>query len=246
MLPVVQIGPAAIQLPGLLLIAGVWLGSAIAERQARRLGLSGDGVERLILVGLVAGILGARLGYAARYLEIYTRDPLALLALTPVTLAPEVGAAIGPIAALVYGQRRRLPLGPTLDALTPGMAAFAVCLALAHLASGDAFGAPAEVPWAIVLWGMPRHPSQVYELLAALAILAFVLRLRPGAPFTAFGFGAFVAFCAAARLVLEAFRGDSVLWFGALRAAQIVSLTILLAALAVLRGLAQSTVDSRP
>jgi len=243
MLPVLQIGPVAIQLPGLLLIAGVWLGSVLTERWAWRSGHSGDGVERLILVGLAAWILGARLGYAARYLEVYARDPLALLALTPVTLAPEVGAAIGLIAALVYGKRRRLPLGPTLDALTPGMAAFAVCLALAHLASGDAFGAPTDVPWAIVLWGMPRHPSQVYELLAALVILAFVLRLRPGAPFTGYAFGVFVALSATARLVLEAFRGDSVAWFGTLRAAQIVSLAILLAALAVLRRLVQPMAD---
>ncbi len=244
MLPILQIGPAAIQLPGLLLIAGVWLGSVLAERGARRSGLSGDGVERLILIGLAAGILGARLGYAARYLEVYARDPLALLALTPVTLAPDVGAAIGLIAALVYGQRRRLPLRPTLDALTPGLAAFAVCLALAHVASGDAFGAATDVPWAIVLWGMPRHPSQVYELLAALAILAFVLRLRPGMPFTGYAFGVFVALSAAARLALEAFRGDSVMWFGTLRAAQIVSLVILLAALAVLRRLVQPMADA--
>jgi prolipoprotein diacylglyceryltransferase len=243
MLPVLQIGPAAIQLPGLLLIAGVWLGSLLAERQARRLGLSGDGIERLILVGLVTGVLGARLGYAALYLEVYARDPVALLALTPVTLAPEVGVAIGLIAAWVYGQRRRMPFWLTVDAMAPGVAAFAVCLALAHLASGDAFGAPTGVPWAIVLWGMPRHPSQIYELLAALVVLVLVLRLHPGASFPGFAFGALVAFSAAARLVLEAFRGDSTVWFGTLRAAQVISLAILLGSLAVLRRLAQSTSD---
>jgi prolipoprotein diacylglyceryltransferase len=243
MLPVLQVGPLAIQLPGLLLIAGVWLGSALAARQARRLGLSADGVERLILVGLVAGILGARLGYALRYLEVYSRDPLALLALTPVTLAPEVGVGIGLIAAMVAGQRRQMRLWPTLDALAPGLAGFAVALSLAHLASGDAFGAPSNVPWAIALWGATRHPSQVYELLAEVAILALVLRLRPGAPFAGFGFGAFVACSAAARLGLEAFRGDSVMWLGGVRAAQVISLAILLAALALLRRLAQQAAD---
>ena len=244
MLPVLQVGPLAIQLPGLLMIAGVWLGSALAAQQARRVGLSADGVERLILVGLVAGILGARLGYALRYLEVFARDPLALLALTPVTLAPEVGVGVGLIAALVAGQRRQMRLWPTLDALAPGLAGFAVALSLAHLASGDAFGAPSNVPWAIELWGATRHPAQVYELLAAAGILAFALRLRPRETFPGFAFVAFIGRSAAARLVLEAFRGDSVMWLGGVRAAQVISLAILLGALALLRRLAQQAADT--
>jgi phosphatidylglycerol---prolipoprotein diacylglyceryl transferase len=244
MLPVVQIGPAAVQLPGLLLIAGVWLGSLLAERQARRLGLQAELVERLILVGLLVGVAGARLGYALRFMQVYLSDPLALLALSPVTLSPEVGLAVAGVAALVYAQRKGLPLWPTLDALTPGVAGFAVALALAHLASGDAFGAPAEVPWAIELWGARRHPSQAYELLAATAILWLLFRLRPDASFPGFAFGLFAALTAVARLLLESFRGDSVLWFGTLRTAQVVSLGILLAVLALLRKLAHHAVDA--
>ncbi len=238
MLPVLQIGPAAIQLPGLLLLVGVWVGSVLAERQARRLGLPGDEIERLIFVALLAGVIGARLGYALTYLEVYLRQPFALLALTPFTLAPEVGAPVGLIAAVVYAQRKRLPFWATLDALTPGFAACAVGVALAHLASGDAFGAPSNVPWAVELWGLSRHPTQVYELVAALAILWLSLRVRPAAPFPGFAFGGFVALTAAARLVMEGVRGDSILWFGSLRAAQLVSLALLFAALTMLRRLA--------
>jgi prolipoprotein diacylglyceryltransferase len=246
MLPVVQIGPAAVQLPGLLVLAGIWLGSLMAERQARRLGLQSETVERMIFVALLAGLVGGRLGYALRFAEVYLRDPLALLALSPVTLAPEVGVAIGGIAALAYAQRRGLALWPTLDALTPGVATVAVALALAHLASGDAFGAPAELPWAIELWGARRHPSQAYELLGAILILLFVLRLKPGTTFAGLAFGMFAALTAGARLFLEAYRGDSVLWFGTLRAAQMASLVILLAALVLIRRQAQRSVGSGP
>lgn len=241
MLPVLQIGPAAVQLPGLLLLAGVWIGSLLAERRARRLGLPGDGVERLILVALVLGVVAARLGYAASYPEVYLSRPVGLLALTPFTLAPDVGIAAGLIAAWVYGQRKRLPLWPTLDALAPGLAAFAVCLALAHLASGEAFGAPADVPWAIELWGARRHPTQAYELLASAAIFLLLLRLEAGRPHPGFAFGVFLALTAGARLVIEAWRGDSVVWFESLRAAQLVSLAVLLGALALLRRLAGSS-----
>ncbi len=246
MLPVVQIGPAAVQLPGLLLLAGIWLGSLMAERQARRLGLQGETVERLVFVALVAGIVGARLGYALRFAEVYLRDPLALLALSPVTLAPEVGVAIGGIASMAYAQRRGLALWQTLDALTPGAATVAVALALAHLASGDAFGAPTALPWAIELWGAHRHPSQVYEFLGAVLILLLVLRWKPGSSFPGLAFGMFAVLTAGARLFLEAYRGDSVLWFGTLRAAQVASLGILLVALVLVRRQAQRSVGSRP
>lgn len=241
MLPVLQIGPVAVQLPGLLLILGVWLGSWLAEREARRIGVSADSVGRLVLVALVAGVLGARLGYAARYPNVYAADPLALLTLTPATLAPEVGIGFGMIAALVYGQHRRLPLWPTLDALAPGMAGLLVFLALAHAASGDAFGAPADVPWGIELWGARRHPSQTYEFPGALAILLIMLRHPAGGwPFPGYAFGLLVALSAAARLLLEAFRGDSALWLGSVRAAQVISLLLLLGALGLLRRLAES------
>jgi phosphatidylglycerol:prolipoprotein diacylglycerol transferase len=246
MLPIVQIGPAAVQLPGLLLLAGIWLGSLMAERQARRLGLQDETVERLIFVALLAGIVGARLGYALRFLEVYLRDPLALLALSPVTLAPEVGVAVGGMAALVYGQRKGLTFWPTLDALTPGVAALAIGLALARLASGDAFGAPTEMPWAVELWGARRHPSQAYELLGAVLILLLILRLRSGSSFPGLAFGLFTALTAGTRLFLEAFRGDSVLWFGGLRSAQVVSLGILLAALVLMRRQALRWVDPVP
>ena len=244
MLPVLQIGPAAVQLPGLLLLAGVWIGSLLAERQARRLGLPGDGVERLILVALVSGVVAARLGYAASYPDVYLSRPVGLIALTPFTLAPDVGVAAGLVAAWVYGQRKRLPLWPTLDALAPGLAAFSICLALAHLASGEAFGAPADVPWAIELWGARRHPTQAYELLASATIFLLLLRLQPGHPFPGFAFGVLLALTGGSRLVIEAWRGDSVVWFGSLRAAQLVSLAVLLGALALLRRLARSSPPS--
>ena len=44
--------------------------------------------------------------------------------------------------------------------------------------------------------------------------------------------------------MIEAWRGDSVVWFGSLRAAQLVSLAVVLGALALLRRLAQSAPPS--
>lgn len=228
MLPILQVGPLAIQLPGLLLLAGVWVGSTLTEKQANRLRLPAATLGNMIFLGLVAGLISARLWYALRYLSVYLDNPLSLLSLNPTTLAPVEGAFTGVLVSLVYAQRKGLPRWVTLDALTPGLAAFAVALGFSHLASGDAFGAPAQVPWAIELWGARRHPSQVYETLLGGVVLAAVMEARLRASFPGFLFIGWVALAAGSRLFLEAFRGDSVIVLGTLRLAQLVSLALLL------------------
>jgi prolipoprotein diacylglyceryltransferase len=234
MLPVLQVGPLAVQLPGLILLGGLWVATWIVERESNRLNLRGDLVVNMVFYALLSGIVGARLGYALRFLDIYAKDPLALLSLNPQTLSLLEGALAALVFALAYGQRKALLLLPTLDALASGAACFAVFLGLTHLASGDAFGAPTQAPWGIELWGARRHPSQVYETLAAGMIMAVLFRIRRHAPFSGFMVLLWLTLSAGARLFLEAFRGDSVIVLQALRLAQLWSLALLLASMTAL------------
>ncbi|OGO46750.1 MAG: hypothetical protein A2W37_11025 [Chloroflexi bacterium RBG_16_63_12] len=241
MFPFIRLGPFLLQLPGLALLVGIWIGSSLAEKEAARLKLNVAAVYNLIFFGLVAGIVGARLAYAARYLSAYLANPLGLLALTPATLSPNAGLVTGLAVAALFGWRKKLPLRPTLDALAPGLAAFMVALGVAHLMSGDAFGAPAQLPWSIYLWDDYRHPSQIYETIAALVVFAVAWKRPLGQPGDGINFLLVVALSAAARVWLEAFRGDSVIWPGGFRAAQVVGVVVLAAALWLMKAWAQPT-----
>lgn len=244
MLPVLQVGPLAVQLPGLVLLAGVWLGMSLVERHAPRRDLSGAQLTNMVVYALVAGIVGARLGYGLRFVSVYLNDPLGLLSLNPSTLSAPDGLVAGLVVAVIYAQRAGLPLWPTLDALTPGLAVFAVALGLAHLASGDAFGAPTALPWAIELWGARRHPSQVYETLSAGLLLVAVVRLdRSRAP-SGLLFLTWTGLTSLSRLLLEAFRGDSLIVFGSLRLAQLLSLGVLLVVMFVAHLRARGALSS--
>ncbi len=227
MFPVIQIGPFALYAPALALLAGVWAGAWLTEKQAAHLGLSTDAVSALVFVGLAAAVTGARLGHVARNLGAYAADPLAILSLSPVTFDPAIGLLAGSVAAAIFGLWRGLPPRPTLDALAPGLAALLVGVGVAHLASGDAFGAPADLPWSIFLWDDYRHPSQVYEIIAALVVLGAWRLLRGRRRFDGFNFLLVVGLSAFARVLLEAFRGDSTLVAGGLRAAQVGGLFVL-------------------
>jgi phosphatidylglycerol:prolipoprotein diacylglycerol transferase len=231
MLPFLRLGPLMVQLPGLVLLLGVWLGLSLSEKVGRRLDIRSNLIYNLVFLGLLSGVIGARLAYAIRYIRIYLENPLGLLSLSSDTLAVTEGFLIALLVMVAYAQHKNMPLKPTLDALAPGLALYMIFFGLAHLLSGNAYGATSGLPWSIYLWNEYRHPSQVYEILASLGIFYLVWKRSTRNDGLGLNFLWVIAMSAGARLFLETFRGDSVIWPGGLRAAQVVSLAVMLVAL---------------
>ena len=210
----------------ILIVAAIWFGLFLAEKHSARHGVNSDDLNNIVFYPLIAYLLGGRLLFALEHLSAFTPNWGSLISLNLDLFDPLGGLVAALIVAMIYGQRRKLPFWGTLDALTPLFAVFALGLGLAHLASGSAFGKETSLPWAINLWGAMRHPSQIYEILASLLILGLVwfrnADVRPGVYFLTF-----VALTSAARLFLEAFRGDSTLILGGFRAAQVLAWIVL-------------------
>jgi phosphatidylglycerol:prolipoprotein diacylglycerol transferase len=229
LLPVIQIGPAAIQLPGLLLLFGVWLASSQIVRSALLRGLRGPAVNACLAFGLLTGVLGARLAYVVSHVTAYAPRPLDLFALSPASLDPAAGGMLGVMAFAVVAHRRRIPLLPLLDSLGPGLALFSVFGGLSRLASGNDYGIPTQIPWAVTLLGTERHPVQLYEALAALGLFGF-LRTRTD-PIAGRTFALWVVGASASDLIIEAFRHPVHLGPAGVRLPQVVATTALLVGL---------------
>jgi phosphatidylglycerol---prolipoprotein diacylglyceryl transferase len=234
MFPILQVWHVAIQTPGLILIVSLWIAWDLADRYFRKLQVEASRANKLIAITLVMTLLGGRLVYVAANAAAFAASPISLMSLNPSLWDLPGGIVIGLVSGGAYGLRQKIDFWRLLDSLTPSFALFMIALGLAHLASGSAFGAPAWLPWSLYLWGEWRHPSQIYETLAATGVLAWVLlRFRHLAsanpPRSASGglFLEFVAWSAVWRTFLEAFRGDSVLLFGQFREAQVVAWVIL-------------------
>ena len=95
MFPVLQIGPLALQVPGLLLLLGLWFGLTLAERRAPRHGIHPELLYSLVFYSLAAAVVGARLAYAARYPDAFLRSPASLLSIQPGLFDPAGGFAVG-------------------------------------------------------------------------------------------------------------------------------------------------------
>lgn len=214
----------------ILLVLALWLGLALAETRTEQHTIPKEKLNNIVYYGLFGYILGGRLLYALSNLSVFVQSPRSLFSLNLDLFDPPGALAVAFLVGLVYGSRQKLPFWSTLDALTPLFATLTIGLALSHLAAGTAFGSSTDLPWGIELWNATRHPSQIYELVAALLIFGWIwfrkTDSRPGLLFLTFA-----ALTAAARLFLEAFRGDSTLIFGGLRLAQLIAWIVLAIAL---------------
>jgi phosphatidylglycerol:prolipoprotein diacylglycerol transferase len=232
MLPILNVGPLALQTAPLLLLLSTWLGLTWSERAALRLGVDSNRLYNLALAALLTGLVGARLGYVAAHPAAFSGNWLSALTPTPAMLDATTGVIVAVLVGMIYGQRAGLPLWPTLDALTPTLMVMLLGIAASNLASGAAFGRTTTLPWGLRLWGEVRHPVQVYEILATIAIGMWVWRrLHESKHLAGRLFLEFVALSAFARLFFEYFRADSLLLVGGLRTAQVAAFLILAACL---------------
>lgn len=175
MFPVIDLGPVAIQAAGLLLILSIWLGLSLTGRLATHLGTHGDAIENGILLGFLAGIVAARIGFLLTNTSILLENPLSIVSLTPSMLDANFGILTGLLVVFILYQRKNLPLWPTLDTLSPLWIFAYVGFQLANLADGNAYGLPTDLPWGVVLWNSPRHPVQIYALILTTVLLAWWL-----------------------------------------------------------------------
>jgi phosphatidylglycerol:prolipoprotein diacylglycerol transferase len=200
----------------LAFIVALWL----AGRQAAKAGLNSAHVADLGIWTLLAGLVGARLMLLAMDWSYYTRHPAELY-----SLARSGGVFYGGLlaalpVALWLIRRYKLPLWPTLDVLAPAVVLAQAIGRLGCLAAGCCFGAPCDYAWAVTFTrpsltrtvgtpiDVPLHPAQIYESLAALAIFFLLLWMASRKRFHGQVFLTYLATYAAARFVIEYFRGD--------------------------------------
>ena len=168
---------------GVLALAGVLLAAlALAGLLARKAALRADDLA-FIAIGAVPGaVIGGRLGYGLLHWDYYGSIPQALL--DPAVGSLELGLGVlGGLLTASYvarllgapvGQWLRVATAPLLFALGAGK--------LAMVLSGAGQGVPSDAQWATAYagpgpWGslapaLPSQPSQAYEGIATLIILA--------------------------------------------------------------------------
>ncbi len=234
MLPTINLGPLVISSASLVYIVGIWLSLLAVEKAASLLNLNVPWTYNLATLGLVSGFVAARLAFVAMYWDAYRDNLLGII--WPLTGGFNVWAGLlaGCFAAFFYGRARNLETGPTLDALAPGLLVGFMTISLADFLGGPGYGVETDAPWAISLFGVPRHPVQIYELAVGLLAIGAWLAYRKKTEFGGQLFLIATAVFSAGRLIVDAYRANAFLTQGGYHVVQIIALVVLLGAMALL------------
>ena len=205
---------------GLFSVAALLVAIAIIRRYARVEGLDPTRMTDAVVLTVAVGFVGARVFELAINWERYFASPGGLK-LVPFTTGVYLGALITGIPFGVFWFRRiGVPILQGLDIV--GLVA-AVALTLGRWGcffSGCCWGTPTALPWAVTypeagrrlhqgLPGVPVHPTQIYESIAALAILGGLVLVYRRKRFDGQIVILFVALYSAVRFLLEFVRGDA-------------------------------------
>jgi phosphatidylglycerol---prolipoprotein diacylglyceryl transferase len=241
-----QVGPFPVSSFGVFLLVAFVAGIVLLRNRTARWGWDGGEILDLSLYSIIGGVIGARIGYVLVNLRDFATDWARVATIWRDAGLTFYGAlAGGALVAWLYSRRRGWSLGWLADAATPGLALGYAIAMIGTLLYGLNYGRAAAVPWAVVLFGEPRHPTQLYLMLAAVIIFAIVYPAagRPHAPGRVFW--AFLGLYAIARAVIEVFM-DSPHVVGPLTLAQALSLVVALVSLVMWLVLGGRPVEAAP
>ncbi len=234
-----EFGPLMIRYYGLMYVIALLVGVKLVQMESNRLGLglTKDDVSNFGLLALFAGILGARIYYVSFNWDFYGQFPTEIPAIWHGGLAVHGGVIAGFLYTLWFASRRKFPFLRLADAIAPSLILGQALGRFGNFMNGDAHGVPTSRPWGIVFSresiagqqfpGIPLHPTMLYELLLNLVWFVLLWQLRKRPHRDGFIFALYVGLYSAGRLVVEAFRADS-LMLGPFRAAQMVGIVLML------------------
>lgn len=170
-----HIGPVPVHAYTVCMLAAVLLGGWMTYREAERRGRLDEDTLLVGSLGLIGGVLGAKL---SMLVFLGPREFLRQLDTIPAHGAAFSGALIGGYVVVVLGERAFGVDRCTGDLVAPFLPLGQAIGRAGNFLAGDAFGSPSALPWAVYQGGAYRHPAQLYELVLDLALFAFLWHRR--------------------------------------------------------------------
>ncbi len=242
----IEIGSIRIYWYGIIIAVAFLLAAAYVLKNAGRFGLTQDNVLDLIIFGVPAGIIGARLYYVVFNWAEYKDDLSEVYKIWNGGLAIYGAVIAAVIALLIYCKVKKLPTRPVLDTGALGLLIGQCIGRWANFINREAYGTYTELPWRMGLrttyantgstYTNYVHPTFLYESLWNLIGFIFLdWYSKKHRRYDGQIFAMYVAWYGFGRMIIEGLRSDS-LYIGSsdIRVSQMVALFSCFVALIVL------------
>jgi phosphatidylglycerol---prolipoprotein diacylglyceryl transferase len=217
---------------GILMATGMIVATMIGLREAKRLNISEDDILNIVLVGIPAGIIGARLYYVIFEWDYYGANPSQILNFRGGGMAIH-GALIGGfLAGYIYCRIKKMDFLKMADTLVIGIPLAQAIGRWGNFLNKEAHGGPTNLPWGIMVDGQKVHPTFLYESIWNVGVFTFLMLFRKNKKYEGEVTVLYIIAYSIGRFFVEGLRTDS-LMLGPLRMAQVISLVGIIAAVII-------------
>lgn len=228
------IGNLSVHLYGVMVILGFWAGMYLVLKEAKRKGFETQKIMDLFFWLLAGGLAGARALYVILNWDFFSREPLSILSFHQGGLAFHGAVFAGILVTLLFAHKNKWYFAGLGDLLALGLA---LGYSVGRIGC-DIFGNVAEIPWAVVVGGEPRHPVQLYSSLAVFIIFFVLWRRRAHILYSGETLLLFAVLYSVNRFFVEFFRSQ-----GSITPAQYASALIAVVGFALHAGVVRRTRD---
>ena len=246
-----HIGGKAIYWYGILIALGVLAALAFCVKQREKYGIKEDDLMDGVLWGVPLAIVGARLYYVLFYLDRFKKEDGSFdwaesVAIWDGGLAIYGGVIAAVLVCFVLSKKRGFKLGALTDLIVMGLLIGQAIGRWGNFMNREAFGAETTLPWRMQLTTtagtlVEVHPTFLYESLwNVIGLLLIVFVVSKARRFDGENTCFYFLWYGVGRFWIEGLRTDSLYLFDwtiagqPIRVSQVLSLVLMIAALAVL------------
>jgi prolipoprotein diacylglyceryl transferase len=212
---------------GILISLGMLIGTILAIREAKRVGIDENKIIDLILFIIPAAIIGARLYYVIFNWSYYSGDILKMINIREGGLAIHGGVIGGTLVGYLFAKHNKLNFWKLADIIAPSLILGQSIGRWGNYINQEAYGTPTNLPWAINVNGVNVHPTFLYESLWDFGVFILLLSYRKKKKFNGEVFFLYLVLYSIGRFFVEGLRIDS-LMLGPFRVAQLLSLILVI------------------
>ena len=237
------VGNFPIKWYGVIIATGFLLAFFYVMSSCKKLRIDDDKLLDVIIVGLIGGIVGARLYYVAFSPDDqFIKDPMSILRITEGGLAIYGGIIGGLLCGGLMAKLRKIKVATVLDIAAMGFLIGQTIGRWGNFTNQEAFGTKTDLPWTMLsentqaVVGGAAHPCFLYEsiwcLIGFILLHIFTRKFRR---YDGQTFILYLAWYGLGRFFIEGLRTDSLITpIANLRVSQLLAAVTVIASIVLL------------